>query len=535
MSIVGFCLRSNTPVRPLFTNDELEALVRRCVVFPANGSEACIVPMVARTVTAEDTALLAPYSRCVDMASTFGDDYRKTQVSALRSAQDGVESTYLFFYNLSPNLRINLSVAQVVGVTPSHLKSKRRLFWRGDVVAMKVQPQSEQMDFIVKSLDADLSELGILEMFLKETYRRGNHEHLLAIDEFRWNYYVSRYCKFTSLLFGPPVSYWGANAAEKEGNFLNDLNELRCTIGRPPLPRHVYMKSFIEHAITLYTSFKYLFRQKTPKLPPQLERRIFETCALESPETCTTLILVAKRVHAWIDPILLSTVCITEGINFRRRDRPERFLAKLNNGKPVEYYAQSVKNMAIIGPFFQTEVINRIIATCTGVENLALLAPACNSDFFEIPQATRNIRRLSIRLENASPQFDFHHSCFANLTHLHLWDEYWFRYTGWEALVNLTHLGLADSGYPPNVIQLMKTLPTIRYVALGSYHSGEEYRYADVTVDNSSYIRAAWGVRVVVLSKIPVCDWERGARGQGDFWDVVEREVEKRLQEGSIE
>jgi hypothetical protein len=31
------------------------------------------------------------------------------------------------------------------------------------------------------------------------------------------------------------------------------------------------------------------------------------------------------------------------------------------------------------------------------------------------------------------------------------------------------------------------------------------------------------------LGEIPEYDWERGARGEGDFWDIVEEEVERRL------
>jgi hypothetical protein len=84
-------------------------------------------------------------------------------------------------------------------------------------------------------------------------------------------------------------------------------------------------------------------------------------------------------------------------------------------------------------------------------------------------------------------------------------------------------------------LQLIQTLPTVRYVALGHYCCGERYKYADAAVNNSPHIRAAWGVRVVVLSEIPEYDWERGARGEGDFWDLVEQEVERRLEEGSVD
>jgi hypothetical protein len=75
----------------------------------------------------------------------------------------------------------------------------------------------------------------------------------------------------------------------------------------------------------------------------------------------------------------------------------------------------------------------------------------------------------------------------------------------------------------------MKTLPTVRYVALGSYRGGEQYKYVCATVNDNPHIRAAWGVRVVFFGEIPELDWERGARGEGDFWDIVEREVEGRL------
>lgn len=64
------------------------------------------------------------------------------------------------------------------------------------------------------------------------------------------------------------------------------------------------MKSYTELAFTLYDAFKSMLRlhQKVtgpPKLPLDLERRIFEMCALGSPEVCTTLVLVARRVQVW--------------------------------------------------------------------------------------------------------------------------------------------------------------------------------------------------------------------------------------------
>jgi hypothetical protein len=218
-------------VDPVFRNDKLEVQVRKCIVFPADGSETRIVHMNARTVIGKD---ITSYSRSLDMTSAFGDDCRKMRVAAHRSARNGVQSTYLFFYNLSPNLPINLNVAHLIGVTPSHLKIKKRLFWRGDVVAMKVQPESERIDFIIESMDADLLELGSLEEFLRERYQEGVFERLLHNNELECeqesgqrcrlnsiirtgDFYLSSFCGPSSLLLGPPKSYWGENAAKKEG------------------------------------------------------------------------------------------------------------------------------------------------------------------------------------------------------------------------------------------------------------------------------------------------------------------------------
>lgn len=216
-----------------------------------------------------------------------------------------------------------------------------------------------------------------------------------------------------------------------------------------------------------------------------------------------------------------------------RRDRLKLFLAKLTNGKLAQYYAQHVKNLAIIGAFFDNKEINDIMAICAGVQNLVLLAPT-SLNFLEDPQAGRHLRRLTIKLENFSRNFgsrpDFYHPCFANITHLHLTDDDddWPTYAGWETLVSLTHLALACSGPPEKALPLIQTLPSIQYVALGHYCGGERYKYAETTVNNHFHIRAAWGLRVVFLSDIPQSDWERGARGEGDFWDLVEREVEIR-------
>ncbi|KIM37223.1 hypothetical protein M413DRAFT_31147 [Hebeloma cylindrosporum] len=286
-----------------------------------------------------------------------------------------------------------------------------------------------------------------------------------------------------------------------------------------------------------------------PKLPPELERYIFEICAYKSQEACADLLRVARRVYEWVDPILIESVCITEDFDskFRRRVRLEGFLAKLTNGKPRQYYVQHIKNLAIFGRFFETAHINRIVAICSGVENLLVLPTAHGLDFFEDPHHKgRRLRRLAIDMSHCN--FDslrfgtnphFYHRCFANLTHLHIMDddEDWCRYAGWETLVNLTHIAFACYSYAGReaIAWLLQKLPTIRYVAFIYYHVDNAYEYYINANNSPPHTRPEWGARVVFLSGIPQSDWERGARGQGDFWDVVERLVQRGLPAGSVE
>ena len=175
-----------TEPKCLFIGDKFERCVRQCIVFPADGLATRIEHMIVETVTTtQDISALRLHSRCVDLTSTFGAEHRdlKTRVVVLSITHAGDTHAYLFYYNRSLRLPINLNVAELVGVSSSHLKTKKHVFWRGDIVVMKVKPESETIDFIVKPLDADLSELGTLEEFLRTKHREGYLAQELHGDE----------------------------------------------------------------------------------------------------------------------------------------------------------------------------------------------------------------------------------------------------------------------------------------------------------------------------------------------------------------
>ena len=88
-----------------------------------------------------------------------------------------------------------------------------------------------------------------------------------------------------------------------------------------------------------------------PKLPPELEPRIFETCALDTPQflhgsdvggeggvcgvsgytTMITKVLLTKKKLCRIYPFLIAIVIMED--SFEQRDKLGQFLVKLTNGK----------------------------------------------------------------------------------------------------------------------------------------------------------------------------------------------------------
>jgi hypothetical protein len=135
---------------------------------------------------------------------------------------------------------------------------------------------------------------------------------------------------------------------------------------------------------------------------------------------------------------------------------------------------------------------------------------------------------MTVKLTNFSGPWptgpNFEYACFANITHLHLYDEYedWSIYTGFEHLHSLTHLALACCS-PASLAIVMSKLPVLEYVTLCYYSNDYGHPAVNRTIPMEVY-----GINVVWVKGLTVADWECGATGGTDFWDIVEREVARR-------
>ena len=150
--------------------------IRKCIVFPAEGSEPRLVNMTTRLSTNEDVVDARLHRRTVDLRATYGSEYLKMRVWAFI---EYVPGKYMFYLNMSPKLPLNRCVARIVGENLDNLESQ--LFWRGDVVVMKFNGIGNDLD----SQDADTSVISGLEYILKDAYLKGMLASELTRDETR--------------------------------------------------------------------------------------------------------------------------------------------------------------------------------------------------------------------------------------------------------------------------------------------------------------------------------------------------------------
>ena len=114
----------------LVEDDIFERCVRKCIIFPADGSETRTAHMIVETVTAaEDIEALRIFNRCVDLTSTYGAEHRNLQTRIMWYNEPNTEyhPAYIIFCNRSVRLPINLAIAKVGWIYAITLKKTRNV------------------------------------------------------------------------------------------------------------------------------------------------------------------------------------------------------------------------------------------------------------------------------------------------------------------------------------------------------------------------------------------------------------------------
>ncbi|KAJ7620185.1 hypothetical protein FB45DRAFT_148278 [Roridomyces roridus] len=268
-----------------------------------------------------------------------------------------------------------------------------------------------------------------------------------------------------------------------------------------------------------------------PVFPPELERHIFEICALGRPVLAPKLMLVAWRVKQWIEPLLYRTIVLGEP-SACREGYPSFTLESLLStirAKPPGFLAGAVRNLSL-NP--STAGYEEILSACTaGLQNLRI---------FSIDSAISGAHALSTLKQLYV--FDFPHhlpdSVFAQLTHLDVMgcppdtfekgDGLDIFYTSVLQMQRLTHISFSDDGYTPIFLRLLRGCAQIQVL----------FYYDACKDDNASLLSQESLVedpRFVVLrfKDLPeiwnwVDDWHTGVHCGRDYWYRAEQFVRQR-------
>ncbi|KAJ7162817.1 hypothetical protein C8R46DRAFT_1101598 [Mycena filopes] len=269
----------------------------------------------------------------------------------------------------------------------------------------------------------------------------------------------------------------------------------------------------------------------TAVLPAELEREIFEIAASRGRSSIPRLLLVARRVKIWLEPLLYRVILVNGRNRFSVR-------SVLDSNKPSEFFQKAVRHLGFSGtdgdtPSLTPQDVRRMLELCPGVTDFASVGAYTDSLLLPL-FANMQLQRLSLFLPQLFDHstVDLTHPAFCCLTHLDM-----FGYVSdgipdvlphIPTLTALTHLSLDPDIPRDNALVVLAECPRLQLlVVLWSCFQVEEYKEA--------MIPSVLDVRYVIGTYDRYWrEWEAGAKGLSDFWSLGDAFV-ARKRRGEIE
>ncbi|KAJ6495085.1 hypothetical protein C8R45DRAFT_986086 [Mycena sanguinolenta] len=154
-----------------------------------------------------------------------------------------------------------------------------------------------------------------------------------------------------------------------------------------------------------------------PRLPPELEHRIFKIAALARPNWIPSLMLVARRVKVWVEPLLYRVVFLKASTVELHNFCLPTFTASAIQQKS-HHYLQHVRHLLFDDDAVEDTALKSWVPACTGVTNLYVQINCTHETLHSLISFT-NIRYLTIdvnALRDPTPPFPL----FMTVTHLEL-------------------------------------------------------------------------------------------------------------------
>ncbi|KAJ6504505.1 hypothetical protein DFH09DRAFT_1201308 [Mycena vulgaris] len=196
------------------------------------------------------------------------------------------------------------------------------------------------------------------------------------------------------------------------------------------------------------------------RLPPELERQIFEVAAALYISSIPAFLRVARRVKIWIEPLLYRVLCIyLSSSDHEPQTLSLDVIHTMMDAKSASFFQAHVRHVQFTG-YFPPQRMEKVLSVCKNVVNISL----SDAIHWETPTLLRLLKalplqQLSVKLQQLFPDplaVDFSHTMFSNITHLEICD----RVRGWEtswpglALIpRLTHLSVDNDTIPNPIYQ----------------------------------------------------------------------------------
>ncbi|KAJ7126349.1 hypothetical protein C8R44DRAFT_980137 [Mycena epipterygia] len=257
-----------------------------------------------------------------------------------------------------------------------------------------------------------------------------------------------------------------------------------------------------------------------PSFPPELEREIFETAALQYPPIIPSLLLVAHRVLAWIEPFTYRTIVI-QNLPCLAIDYKLITARDLMRDNVRHFLCCDPDNSSISTP-------HDIISVCTGIQRLALYRYPEFALVLSLQdlESLNGLQRLAANLVGEHSDVNLRHSAFSTITHLEILDEPWpGDLADLTLLPALTHISVSSGHYPQFLVLLLE----------GCTHLEALVNFYDSTPPSMEELAArihSNDLRLVLM-KFPtwdehIKDWTVGTNGGQDFWSRADLFISKR-------
>ncbi|KAJ7055831.1 hypothetical protein C8F01DRAFT_1157826 [Mycena amicta] len=169
-----------------------------------------------------------------------------------------------------------------------------------------------------------------------------------------------------------------------------------------------------------------------PRLPLDLERDIFILAATIYPEMRPHLLLVARRVFEWIDPLRYNFLRIDgDPRNYKMRSlKGSLGHTNASNAFPIaRILALGVRRLVVNGRYEASadtlKTWRTLISLCTTTTHLAAIGPLVSPSLLPILESMPNLRVVALHLDHlfdGISSINLQHLALRNITHLDIFD-----------------------------------------------------------------------------------------------------------------